>query len=886
MVAASILEPAYEQLEEWSALVGVHEIQLAAERGSGDMLRKTALLLRIGELQRTKLADAELAFDAYARCFVVDPATEAAKQQLEELAPLCDDGWARMVKLFEGALELGGAAKQQLDPMLAHELATKVARMYEERLRKSDKAIDFYRRALAVEPDDVEVLTALESIFTRDGRYTELLDVYRRRVEISTDPEDRLGFLFRIASIQEEMLHSPEDAIGAYLEVLGQRPDDTVALRALDRLYVSRGQWHDLSDNLSRQLTLIDDERERVSLLLRLARLRETHLEEPGAAVETYRQVLDLEPTNDEAIAALERLIGSSEHELAIAVLLEPIYQARGEWQKQIRIYEIMARHTYDPVRKIELMHQISELYEIGGDDAAAAFVTHARALKEDPRSDTTHAHLERLARLLGKWDELSKLYAQVAEETQEEDLKVSLLFRRAQIEESELRDDKAAVRTYERVLTISPVTIEAITAIQAIHERTGDRQALVGVLKRKSEVFSDPMDRKQLLYQAAEIEGELGATDAAIDTYQAVLKIDEADPIAIDALVDLYLRLERWEPLKDIYATKAELAKDPQAKQAMLYELAAVYDRDLGDTDKAIETYQGILDIDPDQDDAIQALARLYAQAERWYDLLGNLDRQVEMAGSPGETVGLKYRIGQLWQLRLSDVARAIESYSEALALDPNHLETVEALDQLVHGKVEAVLAAQVLEPIYDSSGDHHKLAFVLEVMVAHAEDPVARVDLLHRIAMLHEQRIGNPMAAFEAYARALRDDSGNELTLGHLERLAEITNGWQTLAQLLSAEADKSLDVPRQVDLWSRLARLYEHEIGDQPRAIATYRRILTSSTTTEQRCMRSIGCLPTAAPGPIWCRCCVARFSSPSPKPTTSRCSSDSARPLKST
>ena len=51
--------------QEWAPLVGVHEIQLAAEK---DSLRRTSLLLRIGELQRTKLLDAEKAFDAYARC--------------------------------------------------------------------------------------------------------------------------------------------------------------------------------------------------------------------------------------------------------------------------------------------------------------------------------------------------------------------------------------------------------------------------------------------------------------------------------------------------------------------------------------------------------------------------------------------------------------------------------------------------------------------------------------------------------------------------------------------------------------------------------------------------------------------------------------------------
>ena len=66
LAVAGILEPVYEQLREWAPLVGVHEIQLAAEK---DTLRRTSLLLRIGELQRTKLLDAEKAFDAYARAF-------------------------------------------------------------------------------------------------------------------------------------------------------------------------------------------------------------------------------------------------------------------------------------------------------------------------------------------------------------------------------------------------------------------------------------------------------------------------------------------------------------------------------------------------------------------------------------------------------------------------------------------------------------------------------------------------------------------------------------------------------------------------------------------------------------------------------------------------
>src|SRR5690606_40159395 len=111
------------------------------------------LLLRIGELQRTKLMDAEKAFDAYARGFREDPSTEAAKDHLEALAPLIEDGWPRLVKLFEGALD-----SPELDSPLAHQLATKRARSYEDRLGDSAKAVEYFKKALSIETDDLQAL--------------------------------------------------------------------------------------------------------------------------------------------------------------------------------------------------------------------------------------------------------------------------------------------------------------------------------------------------------------------------------------------------------------------------------------------------------------------------------------------------------------------------------------------------------------------------------------------------------------------------------------------------------------------------------------------------------------------------------------------------------
>ena len=57
-----------------------------------------------------------------------------------------------------------------------------------------------------------------------------------------------------------------------------------------------QGAWHELADNLSRQLTLAEETTKTIDLLVRLASLRETELGETAAAVDTYRQVLERDP--------------------------------------------------------------------------------------------------------------------------------------------------------------------------------------------------------------------------------------------------------------------------------------------------------------------------------------------------------------------------------------------------------------------------------------------------------------------------------------------------------------------------------------------------------------------------------------------------------------
>ena len=95
--------------------------------------------------------------------------------------------------------------------------------------------------------------------------------------------------------------------------------------------------------------------------------------------------------------------------------------------------------------------------------------------------------------------------------------------------------------------------------------------------------------------------------------------------------------------------------------------------------------------------------------------------------------------------------MARAVELYQNILTQQIDHEPTLNALEGIKSSGTEALAAALVLEPVYESMGDAARLISTLEVQVANAEEAYRKVEHLHRIARLHEEALNDPRAAFE---------------------------------------------------------------------------------------------------------------------------------------
>ncbi len=820
--AAAILETIYEARGDWEKLIGALEILAVSD---AQVERRVYLLRKIAATAANQLGSLDRALDAQARALKEDPSQGETLLELEHLAGQAG-AWDKLRGIYN---QVAGSLRE---PALARQYWMRLAAI-EERLGKVAQAAASYEKVLKLDSADAEALHAMDALYRGTGHWEQLISVFRRRIDLAQEGAESEAIYAQMAQVYEEKLGKPDEAIAAYREVLALDPTSQVALNALDGLFTRRGLWTELADNLETQLGLADTDDAQRELMLRLASLREGQMGQADAAIEGYRQVLDRDPTNQAALGALERLSADGRHSLAIAEILEPLYRGQGDYQKLIGVHEVQVSQAAEPARKVELLHQVASLHEDAAGDVNAAFDTLARALAVDPAHEETQAGLDRLARVTGRYQDLARVFEQLAVAQKDPELGSRLYSSAASVFENLVGDGDRAIELYRKVLSIDPTNLAAAESLQKLFrsaERYGDMSL---ILQRKAEILEDVEEQKASLYQAALLEEEvLERQENAIGVYLKILEIDGEDLRSIDALVKLYLGLSRWEELLSVYSKKADLVLDTDEKKLIFYQVGAVYERELSDVRRAIDAYQKVLELDPDDLTALSRLDVLYQTAGNWQELLSILQHEAELTADPSEAVSYQYRIAELYEKHLGDIDRSVELYREILNIQPDHPPTLAALEGIKDGKRAPLAAASVLEPVYDSVGEYGKLISVLEVQVRFSDDAFAKVELLHRVARLYEESLGDRSRAFETYARAIGQDSQNEESLGSLERLAMMIERWPAVAALYDAELDKlETDPERFVELGLRAAQVYEVQLENPEQAVARYRRVLAA-------------------------------------------------------
>ena len=497
--AAQILESIYEERGDWPKLIHALEILSGAEN---DIEKRVGLKRKAARISAERVNDAAHAFAVLASALRDDPALAETRDEIERIAE-GSGAQHELVALY------GELAASLTDALLARDYWMRIAGI-DDRLGDVDRAAEAYYKVLALDPGDAEALSSLEQLFTRTQRWQDLIGVVELRIEQTNDARDREALYAATAQIYDERLGRPDDAVAAYKKVLELEPGSDRALRALDDLFTRQKMWAELAENLEAQLALAAEDEAQLALMLRLSALREREMGLVDVAIEGYRQVLERAPTNPQALAALERLGQDEKYELTIADLLEPLYRHGGDWQKLIGTHEVQVRRSEDVTRRVELLHQIAQLYEDAAGELAPAFATLARALKADPANEATQQQLDRVARATGRFNDLAQVFAELAGEIEDPTLASSLYMTSARVQETDLGNVDTAIALYRRVLEIDPLSLAAAESLERLFRATERYAELSIILQRKSEILEEPSDKKDALFQAALIEEDV----------------------------------------------------------------------------------------------------------------------------------------------------------------------------------------------------------------------------------------------------------------------------------------------------------------------------------------------------------------------------------------
>jgi tetratricopeptide (TPR) repeat protein len=730
------------------------------------------------------------------------------------------------------AQALGHKASLLTDSKEKLSLRLELARLQVERLNNPGEAVRAYEAALELDSQTEEARSYLRQAYERRLDWEKLYLLRAEEVVACADQAQRAEQALALARFAQEKVKKAELVIAAWERVVEIVPDQAEALSALERLYEKERRWEPLATVWERLAALYPTER-RDALLPKLAVLYTDKLGNPTKAIIAWRALFDAHPENARALEALKKLYVSEGAWDDLANL----YRAQGRVEDLARLLERLAAEA-DGAGRVDLLDRLAtiEAESLNKPDRAR------RTLEQILELDRGHRKAAERLLVLYNADGANAPMAKVLElllEGAPGPRTVERLRLLAGLYEQDLHDWTAALRTRLRLLTMLPGDGESLDAAELAAKETGQWPLVLEMLERGEQALSDSAEGLALTRRTARIQDEVVTNPpAAIAAYKRILGARPEDRAALDALERLYEATGQMEELRGVCERKLQLFTEPPARRAARYRLAGLLEKSEASRPLAIATYRTILDDEPNDLDALTALDRLYQGTEAWLELTTILEREIDLVRGQGmpdrqaaaRLATLLFRHAELLQVGEgpATAGRALEEYREVLRIVPDHEGARGTLEKLLADPSYRLTAASILEPVYASAGEVTKLIAVYEVLIAHAEAGSERVDLLHRLATLLEARLERS-AAFAALSRALREDASRTDTLDRLEKVVESTGAWPDLAALYKEVASQRLALPQQVEVRTRLGRLYTDRLSAPDRAVATYRRIL---------------------------------------------------------
>lgn len=831
--AATVLEAEYAETGDFRRESSALRVRLEAEQ---DAAARLSLHLKLADVEETKLSAAGTAFEVILRALNEFPGDLELWRRAAELSQRSgrptDLAEAYRVHLVAGR----GERATRLPEDVEIELCERAASLHDEQLGDPEGAMPYLERVLSVDATNTRAFNRLKQILTSAERWSELEDLYDRAAKGTTDEKDRIELLNEVALIAEEIIGDAAKAISYYERILALDPLYVAALDSLEKLYEREERWKDLAALLERRLET-STEQESIDIRLALGRIYTDRLLEPARALGHLEEVLRLREGDAEARQLVERLLEIGDLRLRAARVLEHVYEARDDIRQLVRVLEIRREGAADESERRELLRRMSVLRDERLRDDQGAFATLAELVPLEPEDTTARERFVEIGRRLADHERVATVLTAAAEACPTEVTRGEILMDVARIYEDLLDDEARAEGVYKKVAAIDPndaaLVIPAAQALGRIYASRGQHDALAGALGMEVRLEHDVEKRRELFERMGGLyETVLEDADKAIEAWRSRLGDDPTDATALGALERLYERTSAHRDLVGVLRAREQSTSDADERRRTMVKAAQTLADKIGDVPEAISGWRAVLDEFGPERPTLAALEALYEKAERWTDLAETLEVDLSLADETEARLGLYARLGDVRRLHQGDLAGALESYRQALLLDPSSEQCRKALEAMLDVADARREAAETLRPLYEADGDAERLLRVLEIQVETTDDASERLETLQNALRTAEGPLTDPARAFGYALRGLEQAAGeSEVSswIATVERLAESTGRWKDVTALYQKIVGDILDGDVQQDVRLRVGELARTKLGDRDLAIAEYKKAL---------------------------------------------------------
>jgi len=479
---------------------------------------------------------------------------------------------------------------------------------------------------------------------------------------------------------------------------------------------------------------------------------------------------------------------------------------------EDVKAYEQALTTERDLNRAGRLHYEAGRLYELVFGDLGQASRHYGKALAALPDHVPSIVAARRVMIARGEFGNAVELFDREVQATRDTEQRAALLLLKGRLLEQHLHRPADARKVYAAAHELAgndALVLEAQIRVDATMEAW---RALADDYGRfANTVVEDGRLRAATIARRARLaEVYASDTETAAQLYEAALAVDPRTAGALDALKRLHHEQRRWRELVGVLEREVQQSRDTSVRTMALYRMGVVHAERLGNREEGIAALERAVAESPDARFVLEALARLYEQAQAYPELSNTLRRLVAASADPQQRLGYLHRVGDLSRDRLEDRDAAVAAYEAALEIDPTYVPALRALGLL-----------------YAERGQWSELVAMHEAEVAATVDTPRRAAAHTRAASILErlERRSEAMAHHE-HALALDPDLSDSFRA--LVRLYTRANEHRKLIELYERAIDRA-DVERKVEYLFAMGDLHNGPLASPEQAFGTYRRVL---------------------------------------------------------